>query len=412
MNSPTSTADGVRLLVATALLLCFAFGAGCQIWPKTYTQSSKSDWEHSNLYNRASPYAKLLVEIDAVEGYGPTREEVRALEAFLREHCDKPGGITIKIDDVIPKRVAVGRTAESLAVEYLDSSRDGESAVFYILFYDGRLRWKNAPTENPSFSHFPHPVVYIDRSYRILGNPYGRTFSRAVLLHEAGHALGLCATANHHGSEGHCTTEHCMMNASIKFDIRRFFTLRNPWTNKALCQECVGDLSRYKTWAGSSRLDFWHGYFRRQEEGYQVFGLPGLLYVRFGDPLAEPNDELLKMRQTAIPGMARGEYIFWGMAERFDSWQHLEALARFTREPNGTLRDMGRGIFEDIVAQIETAAGEDLDDPLAFLTDEFIATAGGFPEQQAKLVALREEFCAPPGYGANLTKSANRRAEN
>ena len=377
--------------------------AGCQVFPHTDTEPSKQGWEHSNLYNPRAPYPKLFVEIDAVEGTGPTPTELRALEEFLQRHCDKPDGIRLKIDSMIPRRVAMGRSAESLALEYVQGPPDERSAFLYLLFYNGRWRGSDAKSENPAFTPQPFPIIWIDRSYRMLGNPYGGTFARAVLLHETGHALGLCATDNHHGKEGHCTNEACVMSSAINFQIRRFLTLRNPWTNTTLCQDCTDELARNKAATANAKFDFWRGYFRRKEDGYQVLGLPSLTYVNFGEPLAEPPEDLVQLRRELMSEMARGESLGRWTVRRFDPWENFAAFNRFTREKNDQVRAIARRVFDSIVVELEEHADTESARILELLTDEFIAAAQDFPEQHEKLVAIREEASAPAGYGARLS---------
>jgi hypothetical protein len=388
--------------VCVLLTACVVALGGCQLFPRTSTVSSKDDWSHSNLYNHRAPHSRLLVEIDAVEGQRATKDELRALEEFLRRNCDKPGGITLRVDSIIPRQTALGRTAESLAAEFMCGHTTPDTAYLYIIFYHARLRGKDVATENPSFSHLPHPVVYIDRSYRMLGNPYPATFARAVLLHEAGHAVGLCATTNHHGREGHCINVNCRMNSAINFNPYRFLTLRNPWTNTALCADCIAELERNKSNPSHATVEFWHGYFRRTEPGYEILGVPGLYYVRFGAPLTTPSDELREARRQAIAGLATGEYSFWATAEAFDPWEHREAFGRFVREKEPPLRLLARDVFKKIFEHLDDLAVTESDAVRESLTDEFIAMAEEFPEQHAQLLALREELHAPPGYGANL----------
>jgi hypothetical protein len=293
-------------------------------------------------------------------------------------------------------------------VEYLDGTPDPEAALLYVLFYNSKLKGSGAGVDNPAFSHDPHPIVWIDRGYRMLGNPYPTTFSRAVLLHETGHALGLCARTNHHGKEGHCSTADCLMHRSIRFDITRFLTLRNPWANIALCADCQNELAANRVQPASQRYEFWHGYFRRREDGYQVMGVPGVTYVNFGPALAAPTDDMLEMRRRAIVDMARGEYLHWATIGNFDPWEHLPALRRFAREGNAPLPRLMESLFEDLFGKLEELAEKRPEEALEWLTDEFIEVTKEFPEQGTKFASLREDLSAPPGYGAQLTRQPRK----
>lgn len=380
-------------LAAGLLALQFAL-TGCQLLPKTSGEPSKNGWEHSNLYNHGARYPKLFVEIDAVAGQGPTRDELRELEAFLREHCDKPGGITIKVDNAIPRAAVAGRPAELLALEHLNGPPDRESAFLYILFYNTRLRGKDALTDYPAFSPLPHPIVWIDRSYRFFGNPWPATFRRAILLHEVGHALGLCAADSRHAAGGHCTNDTCRMKPSIHLDLRRLFTLRNPWTNRALCQDCRDDLARLRRSPANPRFDFWHGYYRRSEEGYQIIGVPGMTYVHFGEPLTEPSEALVEARREALPRLVKVNHTGWLTVEAFDPWEHLPALTRFGRETDSGLHSIAGELFDSIASHVETAAKTDPEDARRRLSDELIAAAAEHPQQHARLTQLRATLAA------------------
>lgn len=380
-------------LAAALLALQFAL-TGCRILPKTSGEPSKHGWEHSNLYNHGARYPKLYVEIDSVAGQGPSRDELRELESFLREHCDKPGGITIKVDNVIPQPAVAGRPAELLALEYLNGPPDRDSAFLYILFYNTRLRGKEALTDYPAFSPLPHPIVWIDRSYRFFGNPWPATFRRAILLHEVGHALGLCAADSRHASGGHCTNDRCRMKPSIHLDLRRLITLRNPWTNRALCQDCRDDLARLRQTPANPRFEFWHGYYRRREEGYQVIGVPGMTYVHFGEALAEPSEALAEARSEALPRLIRSNYTGWLTVEGFDPWEHLPALTRFARETDSGLQMIAAQLFDSIASHVETAAKTDPADARRRLSDDLIAAAAPHPPQHARLSQLRATLAA------------------
>jgi hypothetical protein len=396
-------------MLSAALGGWLLLAAGCQVFPKTSTVSSNRDWDHNNLYNTRAPYPRLYVEIDAVEGYAPSERDRLALEEFLRRYCDKPGGITVKVDTIIPRQTARNRTADSLAIEYMGGPDVPDAAYLYVLYYNGRLQGKDRGVENPSFSHQPYPIVYIDRAYHMLGNPFGRTFSRAVLLHETGHALGLCATSSHHAKGGHCTNHACRMNPALNFNITRFVMLRNPWDNVELCKDCIADLDRNRSSPAVASIDFWHGYYRRREAGYQVLGLPGLKYVRFGEPLAAPDDQLKEARRLWMADLASGRYANWYNIEAFDPFEHLDALARFAQEKDDHLRMAMKDLFLKLFDRLDELGETEAENVLPLLSDEFIALAQEYPEERAKFVSLREELAAPCGYGASLTRQPRQK---
>ena len=99
------------------------------------------NWHLSYLQSNRHP--SLYVEVDAVEGAEPTENMLKMLDAFLRKHCDKPGGITIERSSVIPRKAARGYSADSLAAGYLEGppvqTNRAPPAFLYILFYDSRV---------------------------------------------------------------------------------------------------------------------------------------------------------------------------------------------------------------------------------------------------------------------------------
>lgn len=361
------------------------------------------DWDHTYLLNHARPYAKLVVEIDAVAGAAPSRTELRELEALLKRYCAKPGGVTLRVDQVIPRHVARARTVESLALEYVDGPADEEAAFLYLIFYDTRLRGPAAVVSKPSFSPFPFPSIAIDRAYRMRGNLYRGTFDRAVLRHETCHALGLCAQASRHALNGHCIDDTCLMYSNLFFSVGRFLTLRNPWKNTALCRDCEAELQHNMAVAPKPNERFWRGYLCRIEDGYQVLGLPGFVYVHFGEPLAEPDRELTEWRQQTAAAMAGDDTVLSAATNTFDPWQHVPALARFSREPEPTLRELAQKLFERIAAALTTMATTDPAEARSTLSDGLIEAAAPFPAVQAALAALRQRIAEPAGPPAGAT---------
>src|SRR5258705_3122562 len=98
-------------------------------------------WQPHRLFLNRAPHDSLYVEVDAVEGAEPSDAVLKALEEFLRQHCDKPGGITVVRDDVIPRIAVVGYHHDALALQYLDGPPGTNStpAFIYVLYFDSNV---------------------------------------------------------------------------------------------------------------------------------------------------------------------------------------------------------------------------------------------------------------------------------
>lgn len=165
-------------------------------------------WQPHLLYRQASPYSRLYVEIDAVEGCEPRDATLNKLKEFLTAHCEKPGGIEMVRSDVIPAKDAQGTPRYGLAHKFMNGppERAGEPppAFIYILFYDGALCDKPAASEITQ-RNAPRQPKESERSLNVYTEwlPYPATvfFNQryapslmrdGMLLHEAGHFWDSC----------------------------------------------------------------------------------------------------------------------------------------------------------------------------------------------------------------------------
>lgn len=106
------------------------------------------------------------MEIDAVAGTQPSSKEVADLKLFLEHVTNKPGGVTVQLDDSITRAEGRRRGPGSLAPEYLDGPTDDQTAFIYILYYRSRLHRLFGKAENPNFTYYPYPcAIFINRSY-------------------------------------------------------------------------------------------------------------------------------------------------------------------------------------------------------------------------------------------------------
>lgn len=375
-------------------LLLIAALAGCATSRVAEMDPATPGWEDHRFANQPHPYDRLVVEIDAVEGAGPSPHEVAELEAFLRQSTDKPGGITVKVDDIIPRDIARQRTANALALEYLDGPRDNRAAFIYILYYRSKLAGFGVKPDQPHFTYSPYPCsVFIDKSYGSfgLGMLYRTELRRAILLHEIGHALGL-ARNTAHGKAGHCQNEMCLMHRHIRFAGRRFITFRQPWENTSLCIDCRRDLEGYKTSKAKSHERLWNGYFVHEKAEYQTVTLPGFLYLHLGNPADLSIDAVAEARQSALASMKSSDITFSATTNTFDLNEQLDAVARFAREHSDTLGYLVERILEQYASVVESMVESEPEAAGALKWDALIAASAAFPEIQVRFTTARQKL--------------------
>ncbi len=281
----------LELVGVASLILSFSGSLASCSGPRpaaTPAPEGLAFWQPHLLYLKRSPYPCLHVEVDAVEGCEPNEDRLERLHAFLAAHCDKPAGITIVRDEVIPKRDASGWPSQVLARRHVSGPPGGRPAAFlYVLFYDGGLCDKpnpsGAPTvregrRKPHVSLIPYPAaIMINTRYAAAWDRY---IGSALLRHEAGHLLGL--SRHHHSSGYHCRNAGCLMQPDIAVDLSRLLTGRDPVTQHELCADCAAELRLAARRAPDRNLRFVGPVLVRSESGYHVLSLPGYVKVVLG----------------------------------------------------------------------------------------------------------------------------------
>src|ERR1039457_4063794 len=76
-------------------------------------------WQPRLLFLSRSHYPSLYVEGGAVAGTEPSDAALEQLRQFLARYCDKPGGIRIVRDNLIPRSEARGFSHDALAQRHL-----------------------------------------------------------------------------------------------------------------------------------------------------------------------------------------------------------------------------------------------------------------------------------------------------
>ncbi len=257
-------------------------------------------WQPHQMYLLASPHPRLYVEVDAVEGCNPSEGTLNRLRDFLAAYCQKPGGIEVARSDVIPLDHALGVMPSALARQYLNgpptNSAGAPPAFLYVLFYNDLLSDRPAavntahpgfkaapqgrlPIRNPHVDMLPYPaMIYMNvhcgfKSVRDL-----------LLLHEAGHVLGL-AFRSTHATSGHCLEPGCLMNRAIRDHLGRHLLGRDPIEakQKQLCERCLAQLAERQKQPPPSNLRFVGPLLVRSEAGYHVLSLPHRAKVILGE---------------------------------------------------------------------------------------------------------------------------------
>lgn len=217
-----------------SILLLVLFGAGL-----IFTSCSGNTAPGQGNYNhvrgpgqsaedflRGDSYSSLVVEVDYAEGFAPTLSARNNLKAFLEERLNKPGGVSVILDEEIPLTNNSSVTASdirNLESRYRDRYTEGNQLAAYLLLLDGKFEQESVlglAYYNTSMALFEE--VIRDNTGGI-GQPSAATVEATVMQHEAGHLMGLVdngspAQSDHVDEErgAHCTTESCLMYYSVR----------------------------------------------------------------------------------------------------------------------------------------------------------------------------------------------------
>src|ERR1035437_9320306 len=107
-------------------------------------RGDETRWQPQLLYLNRSPYPSLYIEVAAVAGTEPSDAVLDQLRQFLTRYCDKPGGIRIVRDKLIPRSEARGFSHDALAQRHLQGppadATNPPPAFISILYYASALR--------------------------------------------------------------------------------------------------------------------------------------------------------------------------------------------------------------------------------------------------------------------------------
>tara|TARA_R110000868_G_scaffold306734_1_gene568056 strand:+ start:88635 stop:89393 length:759 start_codon:yes stop_codon:yes gene_type:complete len=180
----------------------------------------------ANDFLSSSSFTSLVIEVDYVIGYKPSQNALTNLKIFLESRLNKPGGITITLDDEIPslgKSSYSAQDAYNLEKEHRNRYSDGVELASYFIVLDGQFEDENVL----GFAYFNTSMALIGGTIEEhtggLGQPSKAVVETAVLNHEFGHILGLVdngspAVQDHIDKEhgAHCDVESCLMYYAVR----------------------------------------------------------------------------------------------------------------------------------------------------------------------------------------------------
>jgi hypothetical protein len=241
----------MRAPARLALCAALAMLCGCASLPRPSGPEAAAWRDHRAL--DPAPARRLLVEIDRVEGTMPRPRALRRFALALRDIVDKPDGITLVVDDLIPagEWTESDRVIRALArrTRSLELPTPGSLATVHILYgpefhgYRGFAWTRQVMHKGGPRYEAPLILVLQGRLRSILWITDVRQ-EASVLVHEFGHTLGLVGDPSH-GSDGHCTNGGCSMYDGV--DARTFFlyffpTLFTGYLPMRYCADCRADL--------------------------------------------------------------------------------------------------------------------------------------------------------------------------
>jgi hypothetical protein len=182
---------------------------------------------------RDTNFTSLVVEIDYPQGKAPSAAAVALLRTRLVEHCNKPDGVTVDVDDAIP--AAEFRTVNSIPdiaaieAEHRQSFSDlsTQTAAFYILYVSGLSDLDEAEGAILGVAYAGSSIAFfIDAADPGVVTVITKIEVEATgVVHEAGHLLGLVdggvPMVREHADRahpGHCDVTSCVMYWTVTVD--------------------------------------------------------------------------------------------------------------------------------------------------------------------------------------------------
>lgn len=146
---------------------------------------------------RSTPYTSIVVEVDHTTNAPPRQQALDHLQSVIEDLLDKPGSVTIQVDDEIPDPGSTLTLAQIRQIE--DEHRDtfglGDTAAVYFLYVSDPSDMDTQNSLILGLAHRASSLVMfrgnIDDVSGGVGQPSSEAVESTVIAHELGHVLGL-----------------------------------------------------------------------------------------------------------------------------------------------------------------------------------------------------------------------------
>lgn len=190
-----------QVLAIASLLTALAAGCGgsssASNGPRTQVGDLALD------YITKKNYPALKVEIDYIQGFGPSLDAMNRCRAIWEQRIDKPGGIDFVITTEIPFSAArtQWQMGDIMALEsqyrknWTGDAQNKNTAVIWVVYLNGASEFDTATTRALGVSYGgAETAIFRENIERttLLENTSTRDVVEAmVLVHEGGHLFGL-----------------------------------------------------------------------------------------------------------------------------------------------------------------------------------------------------------------------------
>ena len=181
---------------------------GCLTMDPAQEEGIPTTWPATMLWS--NPYPFLAIEVDHVEGSKPSRFALESLAATLRDVTGKQKVTLLPLETIPPQATSTieektwtDEELQQIAAETLDSATPdsygtNKTAVLHILYLDGNYvtgpeyggEYANGVAIDGTVFLFIGRSAVDSADSRPAPTP-GDLIQRSVLIHEAGHVLGL-----------------------------------------------------------------------------------------------------------------------------------------------------------------------------------------------------------------------------